>query len=306
MLAREGKGLLVRALSVGVDDEQNIYHASVLKFGSGDLLCKLQDCGLLIIADLKRLVEAKTGLDPELTVLVHGEYGELEGGVRLTDLVGLPTTELYAQTLMKVSVAQHLGIAPHEVTNDQFTTLCAALVSEPLDIMELKGCTHVHDFSLLSLSLSKLDISDCNLFTEGGKALAAGLKGNQAITELNVSNNFLGMDSDHDGDISGIIAIADVIGDGAMTSLNLASNYICLSGNMDGIKAISSDVKVLAIILVPFLSLSDLSFNCWCLLLSPGYGGTIISESVQEPNPLKGVRQSSSTCPCWEYCSHRT
>jgi hypothetical protein len=61
----------------------------------------------------------------------------------------------------------------------------------------------------------------------------------------------------------------------AMTSLNLASNNICLSGNMDGIKAISSAVKVLVIILVPFLSLSDLSFNCWCLLLSPGYEGTI-------------------------------
>jgi hypothetical protein len=59
-----------------------------------------------------------------------------------------------------------------------------------------------------------------------------------------------------------------------MTSLNLASNDICAYyGNMDGIKAISSAVKVLAIILVPFLSLSDLSFNCWCLLLSPGYEG---------------------------------
>jgi hypothetical protein len=58
-----------------------------------------------------------------------------------------------------------------------------------------------------------------------------------------------------------------------MTSLNLASNYICFNGHMDGIKAISSAIKVLAIILVPFSSLSDPSFNCWCLLLSPGYGG---------------------------------
>jgi hypothetical protein len=145
-------------------------------------------------------------LDPELTVLLHAEHGQRKDGVTLTDLVGLPTTEIYAQTLMKVSVAQHLGIAPHEVTNDQFTTLCA-LVSEPLTIMELKGCTHIRDFSLLSLSLSKLDISDCNLFAEGGKDLAAGLKGNQAITELNVSNNFLGMGSDHDGDISGILSL---------------------------------------------------------------------------------------------------
>jgi hypothetical protein len=187
----------------------------VLKFGSGDLLCELADCGLLTVAELKWLVEAKTGLDPDITVLLHAEHGELKDGARLTDLVGLPTTELYAQTLMKVSVAQHLGIAPHEVTNDQFTTLCAALVSEPLAILELRGCTQVRDFSLLSLSLSKLDISDCNLFAEGGEALAAGLKGNQAITELNVSNNSLGIDSDHHVAISGIIAIADVIGDGS-------------------------------------------------------------------------------------------
>ena len=226
LLAADGKALLVRALSIDDEGEQQIYRVSVLKFGSGDLLCELEDCGLLTVAELKRLVEAKTGLDPELTVLLHAEHGELKDGVRLTDLVGLPTTEIYAQTLMKVSVAQHLGIAPHEVTNDQFTTLCAALVSEPLDIMELKGCTHVRDFSLLSLSLSKLDISDCNLFAEGGKALAAGLKGNQAITELNVSNNSLGMDSDHDGDISGIIAIADVIGDGAMTSFTFGDKQV--------------------------------------------------------------------------------
>ena len=73
---------------------------------------------------------------------------------------------------------------------------------------------------------------------------------------------------------SGVVAIANAIPDmGAMTSLNLASNRICLYGNMDGIKAIFSAVQVLAIILVPFSSLSDLSFNCWCLLLSPGYEG---------------------------------
>jgi hypothetical protein len=74
----------------------------------------------------------------------------------------------------------------------------------------------------------------------------------------------------------GVIAVANAIKDmGAMTGLNLASNYICLYGNMDGIKAISSAIKVLAIILVPFSSPSGLSFNCWCLLLSPGYGGII-------------------------------
>jgi hypothetical protein len=67
-----------------------------------------------------------------------------------------------------------------------------------------------------------------------------------------------------------------------MSSPNLASNYICLHGNMDGSKAISNAIKVLAIILVPFSSLSDLSFNCWCLLLSPGYEGDDEPESICE------------------------
>jgi hypothetical protein len=198
---------------------------------------------------------------------LHAEHGELKDDEKLTDLVRIPTTEIYAQTLINVSVAQHLGIAPHEVTNDQFTTLCTALVSEPLDIMELKGCIHVHDFSLLSLVLSKLDISDCNLFAEGGKALAAGLKGNQAITELNVSNNSLGMNSDHDGDISGIIAIADVIGDGAMMSLNLASNGL----RSEGAKIVAEAIKVTkcipAIILAPFSCPANFSINCCCFAI---------------------------------------
>ena len=57
------------------------------------------------------------------------------------------------------------------------------------------------------------------LRAEGGKALAAGLKGNQVITELNVSNNRLGQNSGYDADASGIIAIADAIPDmGAMSS----------------------------------------------------------------------------------------
>jgi hypothetical protein len=283
LLAADGKALLVRALSIDDEGEQQIYRVSVLNFGSGDLLCELEDCGLLTVAELKWRVEAKTGLDPELTILLHAEHGELKDGVRLTDLVGLPTTELYAQTLMKVSVAQHLGIAPHEVTNDQFTTLCAALVSEPLAIMELKGCTHVRDFSLLPLSLSKLDISDCNLFAEGGKALAAGLKGNQGITELNASNNSLGVDSDYDWDISGIIAIADVIGDGAMTSLNLASNNL----SAEGAKIVAEAIKVTkctpAISMALFSCLSVFSINCCCLLLSAGYEGPIGVVYEQQP-----------------------
>jgi Leucine-rich repeat (LRR) protein len=75
-------------------------------------------------------------------------------------------------------------------------------------------------------ALTKFDISKCELMAEGGKVLAAGLKGNQVITELNISDNELGMKSDGiSAEMSGIIAIADAIPDmGAMTRLNLSNN----------------------------------------------------------------------------------
>ena len=179
----QGTALLARGSCIDDEGEQKIYHVSVLKFGSGDLLCKLEDCGLQTVAELKLRAESKAGLDPELTVLLHAEHGELKDGVKLADLAGLPTAiDLYAQTLMKVVVAQHLGTAPLEVTNAQFKTLCAALVSEPLDILDLSRCTQVCDFSgLMQLSLSQLDIIDCKLRADGGKALAEGLKGNTSI-----------------------------------------------------------------------------------------------------------------------------
>ena len=96
----------------GDEEERKICHVSVLQC-SGDLLCTLEDCSLLTVAELKQLVEAKTGLNPELIALLHAEHGELQDAVRLVDLAGLlKTTELYAQTLMKVVVAHHLAL-PH-------------------------------------------------------------------------------------------------------------------------------------------------------------------------------------------------
>jgi hypothetical protein len=100
-----------------------------------------------------------------------------------------------------------------------------------------------------------------------------GNTGNE--TELDMSSKMFGA-----GDA--ILLVPEIIDNGAMTSLNLASNDLCFDGNMDGIKAISSAIKVLAIILVPFSSLSDLSFNCSCLLLSPGYEGDDEPESCVE------------------------
>jgi hypothetical protein len=79
-------------------------------------------------------------------------------------------------------------------------------------------------------AMTKFDISSNNIQAEGGKALAAGLKGNQVIMELNISNNRLGYDSNYGGDTSGVIAIADTIPDmGALLTLNISNNEIVCS-----------------------------------------------------------------------------
>jgi hypothetical protein len=67
-----------------------------------------------------------------------------------------------------------------------------------------------------------LSLKSNNLRADGGKALAEGLKGNQVITELNISDNDLGNGG---FDMSGIIALAGVIPDmGALSTLVLKSN----------------------------------------------------------------------------------
>jgi hypothetical protein len=116
-------------------------------------------------------------------------------------------------------------------------------------------------------------MSSNRLGVDGGKALAEGLKGNNAITKLNIADNNL---TDYGQEMSGIIILADVIKDmRAMTSLNLASNEL----GAEGAKIVAEAIKVTkctpAIVLAPFSCPSDFSINCCCLLLSAGYGGNV-------------------------------
>jgi Ran GTPase-activating protein (RanGAP) involved in mRNA processing and transport len=120
-------------------------------------------------------------------------------------------------------------------------------------------------------ALSKFNVSGNDIRSDGAKALAHALQKNSTLTELNLESNNLPYP-----DLSGVIALADVIKDmGAMTSLNLAENYM----GADGAKHIAAAIKVircvLALILTLFSCPSDFLFNCWCLLLSAGHGGTI-------------------------------
>jgi hypothetical protein len=76
-------------------------------------------------------------------------------------------------------------------------------------------------------ALTKFDISRNNLRAEGGMALAAGLKGNQVITELNIGSNSLGLNPNGRADTSGVVyAIADVIGDmWALSTFTFSGDY---------------------------------------------------------------------------------
>merc|ERR1712216_533723 len=79
-------------------------------------------------------------------------------------------------------------------------------------------------------ALTKFDISDNTILADGGKALAAALKNNQVMKELNLASNRLGQ---RDGgrrwetDLSGVVAISDAIPTmGALVSLDLSQNDI--------------------------------------------------------------------------------
>jgi hypothetical protein len=75
--------------------------------------------------------------------------------------------------------------------------------------------------------LTKFDISKNNLRAEGGMALAAGLRGNQVITELNIASNNLCWTNGAAADMSGVVALADIIPDmRAILSVNLLKNNI--------------------------------------------------------------------------------
>jgi Ran GTPase-activating protein (RanGAP) involved in mRNA processing and transport len=85
---------------------------------------------------------------------------------------------------------------------------------------DISGVTAIANVIQDMRALTKFDVSSNNIRAEGGKALAAGLKGNQVITELNISSNNLSCNSDGYSDTSGVIAIADAIPDmGALSKL---------------------------------------------------------------------------------------
>jgi hypothetical protein len=74
----------------------------------------------------------------------------------------------------------------------------------------------------LSLNLAKN-----SLYAEGTKVLVEALKGNQVMTELNLSSNAATWDGKKHGEMSGFVALAEVIPDmGTLVKLDISSNSI--------------------------------------------------------------------------------
>jgi Ran GTPase-activating protein (RanGAP) involved in mRNA processing and transport len=70
-------------------------------------------------------------------------------------------------------------------------------------------------------AMTSLDVRNNRLCAEGTTLLAEALKGNQIMTELSLSSNYV-----TDGGLSGVVALADAIPDmGAMAKLDMSRNY---------------------------------------------------------------------------------
>jgi Leucine-rich repeat (LRR) protein len=84
-------------------------------------------------------------------------------------------------------------------------------------------CLHCHkpkDQHSDKRTMTSLDVSNNRLYAKGTKLLAEALKGNQIMTDLNLSSN--GMTA---GGMSGVVALADAIPDmGALSILNMSKN----------------------------------------------------------------------------------
>jgi hypothetical protein len=110
-----------------------------------------------------------------------------------------------------------------------------------------------------------LSLKSNNLRADGGKALAAGLKGNQVITELNIADNEL---TNYGKDMSGLIALVDVIPDmRALVKLDASNNMFGLADET-GITAWATALKACTSITVLNLAKNNINMNDTKILAS--------------------------------------
>jgi Ran GTPase-activating protein (RanGAP) involved in mRNA processing and transport len=180
-------------------------------------------------------------------------YGEMSGVIALADAI----PDMEAMTSLHVGMnaipeKEMKGIIVIAMSKDNMKLLCEVPIKDKtlteLDVsgksLGTEGALVVAEYLRDKGAVTKFDISDNSLYAAGGKVLAEALNGNQVMTELNLARNTLGLKANSDGeaDMSGIIALADVIpGMGALSSLDLSNNKLTRGKLRDGFAATDQD-----------------------------------------------------------------
>jgi hypothetical protein len=91
-------------------------------------------------------------------------------------------------------------------------------------------------------AISSLNLAKNSLWAEGTKVLAEALKANQIMTELNLSGNDATFDGNEYAEMSGVIALAEVMPDmAALTKFDISNNLLYTAGAKALAKALSGN-----------------------------------------------------------------
>lgn len=182
--------------------------------------------------------------------LLYGNVDDMSGVIAICDIIptmralvkfdisnnllGPEGGKALGDSLKNNTVMTELDISSNYLRDAESTTslvdgMVDGMVEEHKLQHDLSGVNAISNAMSTMGALAKFSISRNHLRAEGGKALAAGLKGSKNITELDISENYLGKNSSwrNDNDMSGVIAISDAIPTmRALTSLNISTNTI--------------------------------------------------------------------------------
>jgi hypothetical protein len=234
------------------------------------------------ISQIKAKVEAEAGFAPETMSLLSPAYKRPLGESETLGSCGLPSV-LYLVVLHKVNIASDIaGVAPRLLTDGQLVEACSTADGKAGDIIDLTGCTQLHDLTcLISLkTMQVLDVSGCTNID--ATALGAILATHKTLTKItfgadNQAQPSVTMEASMTAaDFSGKrLGVSDVVllsaflpKCTALTCLNLSSNNI---GGARGAAHISRAIKDMGAL----TSLNLSSNNLY------GEGAKIIGEAIQ-------------------------
>jgi hypothetical protein len=279
--ATDGPGF-AQELAVGFRDNEALSVTNVM----GNKIGKEQ------LAKLQEIMRSKPNLVSLCGVADDATEADLSGLGMDADDAAILASELPDKGALSMLSLKNNRLATKEAGMALATALAANSVLKELDLSSNAWTNPLNGVQLGGVGFAQ--------------QLANGIKDNGAISSLNLANNDIGQlvppegwraeyddgaapwihtdgqrveDGMPEGSMPvGVIALANVIPDmRAMTSLNLASNYL----GSRGAKIVAEAIKVIKC--TPAISMAPVfSINCCCLLLSAGYGGTVLSGPLQK------------------------